>query len=97
MKTGDIAPPSLLHDVLTHAVRARPPPNLQDRKSLNFQEKIEQKSKVSKPSDVETVETGEDGEATRNGYYNRKVSLDSWTSISGVESLRGSQSLPDGF
>jgi hypothetical protein len=44
----------------TYAIRARPAPNLQNRKSLNFQEKIERKSKVSKPSDVESVETVED-------------------------------------
>ena len=75
---------------LTHEVKAKAAPNSQNRKSLSFQEKIEWKSKVSKLNDVETVETVEAGEATRNGYSNRKVSRDSWTSISGVESLWGS-------
>jgi len=49
----------------TCGIEARPPPNLQNRKSLNSQEKIERKSKVSKPSDVETVETVEGVEVTR--------------------------------
>ena len=53
----------------TSGMKARPAPNLQNRKSLNFQEKIEWKSKVSKLGDVETVETVEAGEATRNGCY----------------------------
>ena len=75
MKTSDIAPPSLLHDVLTHAVMARPPPNLPDRKSLNFQEKIEQKSKVSKLSNVEIVETVEAAAATRMGTRKGKLRL----------------------
>lgn len=43
----------------TYGIKARPEPNLQDRKSLNFQEEIERKSKVSKLSDVESVETVE--------------------------------------
>jgi hypothetical protein len=61
--------PSLEHCLsATHGIRARPAPNLQDRKSLNLQEKIKWKSKVSKLSDVENVETVEAGEATRNGY-----------------------------
>jgi hypothetical protein len=42
---------------------------------------------VSKLSDVENVETVEAGEATRNGDYDRKISHNSSTSISGVESL----------
>jgi hypothetical protein len=50
-------------------IKARPAPNLQNRKLLNFQEKIERKSKVSKLSAVESVEIVEAGEATRNGYY----------------------------
>jgi hypothetical protein len=54
----------------TCGIKARPAPNLQNRKSLNFQEKIERKSKVSKLSDVENVETVEGGDPTRNGYYN---------------------------
>jgi hypothetical protein len=54
---------------LTHEVKAKAAPNLQNRKWLNFQEEIEWKSKVSKLSDVESVETVEAGEATRNGYY----------------------------
>jgi hypothetical protein len=58
-------------------IKARPAPNLQNRKSLNFQEKIDWKSKVSKLSDVETVETVEGAEATRNGYEEREaVTLD---------------------
>jgi hypothetical protein len=45
---------------------------------------------VSKLSDVENVETVEAGEATRNGYYDRKISdrkisRNSSTSISGVD------------
>ena len=40
---------------------------------------------MSKLNDVETVETVEDAEAIGNGCYNRKVSRDSWTSISEVE------------
>jgi len=58
--------PDLEHCVsATYAIRARPAPNLQDRKSLNFQAKIEQKSKVSKLRDVETVEIVEGVEVTR--------------------------------
>jgi len=53
----------------TYGIKARPAPNRQNRKSLNFQEKIERKSKVSKLSDVESVEIVEAGDATRNGYY----------------------------
>jgi hypothetical protein len=48
---------------------------------------------VSKLSDVENVETVEAGEATRNSYYDRKISRNSSTSISGVEALGGSQSI----
>jgi len=70
---------------LTQEVKAKAAPNSQNRKWLNFQDKIDRKSKVSKLNDVETVETVEDAEATRNGYYNRKVSRYSWTGISGVE------------
>jgi hypothetical protein len=73
----------------TYGINARPAPNLQNRKSLNFQEKIERKSKVSKPSDVENVETVEAGEATRMATISRKVSRDSWTSTAGVEFLGG--------
>jgi hypothetical protein len=46
---------------------------------------------VSKLNDVETVETVEGAEATQNNYEERKA-LDSWTTLSGVESLEGSQS-----
>jgi hypothetical protein len=49
----------------THEVKAKAAPNLQNRKSLNCQEKIDRKSKVSKLNDVETVETVEGAEATR--------------------------------
>ena len=45
--------------------KARTTPNAQNRKSLNFQEKVEQKLKVLKRSDVETVETVEAGEETK--------------------------------
>ena len=57
----------------TYGIRARPAPNLQDRKWLNFQDKIDRKSKVSKLDDVETVETVEAGEETRNGYEGREA------------------------
>ena len=58
--------PDLEHCVsATYGIKARPAPNLQDRKSLNFQEKIEQKSKMSKLRDVETVEIVEGVEVTR--------------------------------
>jgi hypothetical protein len=58
--------PDLEHCVsAAYAIRARRAPNVQDRKSLNFQEKIEQKSKVSKLRDVETVEIVEGVEVTR--------------------------------
>jgi hypothetical protein len=58
--------PDLEHRVsATYEIRARPAPNSQNRKSLNFQEKVEQKSKVSKLRDVETVETVEGVEVTR--------------------------------
>jgi len=61
----------------THEVKAKAAPNLQNRKWLNFQAKIERKSKVSKVNDVETVETVEAGEATGNGYEEREaVTLD---------------------
>jgi hypothetical protein len=46
---------------------------------------------VSKLNDVETVETVEGAEATQNDYKERRVP-DTWTSLSGVESLEGSQS-----
>jgi hypothetical protein len=46
---------------------------------------------VSNLNDVETVETVEGAKATRNDYEERRA-LDSWTSLSGVESLEGSQS-----
>ena len=46
---------------------------------------------MSKLNDVETVETVEGAEATQNNYEERKA-LDSWTTLSGVESLEGSQS-----
>lgn len=77
----------------THEVKARSAPNLGNRKWLNFQDKIDGKSEVSKPSDVETVETVEVVEgtdATQNDYQERRA-LDSWTGLSGVESLEGSQ------
>jgi hypothetical protein len=45
--------------------KARTTPNARNRKSLNFQEKVEQKLKVLKRSDVETVETVEAGEETK--------------------------------
>jgi hypothetical protein len=41
---------------LTHEVKAKAAPNLENRKWLNFQGKIDRKSKVSKLSDVENVE-----------------------------------------
>jgi hypothetical protein len=47
---------------------------------------------VSNLNGVETVETVEGAEATRNDYEERRA-LDSWTSLSGVESLEGSQIL----
>lgn len=50
---------------LTHEVKARATPNLQNRKLLNFQDKFDGKSKVSKLEDVETVETVEGAKATR--------------------------------
>jgi hypothetical protein len=56
----------------THVVKAKAAPNFQNRKWLNFQDKIERKSKVSKRNDVETVETVEGAEVTRNGHYNRQ-------------------------
>ena len=51
-------------------------PNLENRKWLNFQDKIDRKSKVSKLSDVENVEAVEaveGAEATRNGYEEREA------------------------
>lgn len=45
---------------------------------------------MSKLNDVETVETVEGAEATQNDYQERRA-LDSWTGLSGVESLEGSQ------
>jgi hypothetical protein len=70
----------------TYGIRARPAPNLQDRKSLNFQEKIERKSKVSKLNDVETVETVEGADATRNGYDEREaVTLDQHIGIRSIQ------------
>lgn len=58
---------SLLPSPLHMSQQAKAAPNSQNRKSLNFQDKIDRKSKVSKPSDVETVETVEAAEATRAG------------------------------
>jgi hypothetical protein len=52
---------------LAPEVKAKAAPNLQNRKWLNFQDKIDRKSKVSKLNDVETVETVEGAEAIRNG------------------------------
>src|ERR1700758_4115225 len=51
----------------TDEVKAKAAPNLQTRKWLNFQEKIDRKSKVSKVDGVETVETVEGAEVTRIG------------------------------
>ena len=76
----------------TSGIKARPAPNLQNRKSLSFQEKIERKSKVSKLSDVENVETVEATTRLGMATISTKVSRDSWTGISGVVSLGGSQS-----
>lgn len=58
---------------LTYEPKAIAAPNLQNRKWLNFQDKIDRKSKVSKLSDVETVEAVEGVEATRNGYKEREA------------------------
>lgn len=58
---------SLLPSPLHMSQQAKAAPKSQNRKSLNFQDKIDRKSKVSKPSDVETVETVEAAEATRAG------------------------------
>ena len=57
-------------------MKARPAPNLQSRKSLNFQERNERKSKVSKPRDVETVEIVEGAKATRKATGNAKMTED---------------------
>ena len=58
---------------LTHVAKAKAAPNLQGRKCLNFQDKIDRKSKVSKLNDVETVETVEGTEATWNGDDERQA------------------------
>jgi hypothetical protein len=72
----------------TSGIKASPAPNLQNRKSLNFQGKIKRKSKVSKLSDVENVETVEAAEAT-NGYKEMEaVTLDQHI---GVRIPRGKQ------
>jgi hypothetical protein len=70
----------------TCGIKARPAPNLQNRKWLNFQDKIDRKSKVSKLNDVETVETVEAAEATRNGYEEREaVTLDQHIGIRSIQ------------
>jgi len=56
----------------THEVKARAAPNLQNRKWLNFQDKIDRKSKASKLNDGETVETVEGAEATQNNYEEKE-------------------------
>jgi len=51
---------------LTHEVKARGAPNLENRKWLNLQGKIDRKSEVSKLSDVENVEIVEAVEGGRS-------------------------------
>ena len=58
--------PKVLNTALRYTWdKARTTPDSQNRKSLNFQKKVEQKLKVLKRSDVETVETVEAGEETK--------------------------------
>ena len=68
--------PKVLNTALRYTWdKARTAPNVQNRKSLNFQDKIDGKSKVSKPIGVETAETAEVAEVTQAGTRKRKLRL----------------------
>lgn len=73
----------------TYGVRARPAPNLQNPKSLNFQEKIERKSKMSKQAMLKVLKLLKLAKRLGMATISRKVSHYLLASISGVESLGG--------
>jgi hypothetical protein len=66
---------------LTHEVKAKAAPNLENRKWLNFQDKIDRKLKVSKQAMLKMLKLSKLSKGIGMATIDWKVSRDSWTSI----------------